>query len=144
MFDIIIEAYRKGDRRKRHSILMKWSLFGFLASLTGFCLEIVLGWSVGRALAMAGILGVIVLIIIGLNNLTSDNKKSLAYLNEPSSTRGDILFKWTFISFGVALFGFFIGLFFSWPIGSDVLLLGILLTICLVVAAIQNFQSGPD
>ena len=144
MFDKIIEAYRKGDRRKRHSILMKWSFFGFLAVLAGFCLEIVLGWSVGRALVVAGILGVIVLIITGLNNLTSDNKKSLAYLNESWNTRSIILFKWTFISIGVALVGFFIALFFSWPIGSDVLLMGILLTICLIVVAMKNFQSGPD
>ena len=137
MFDKIIEAYRKGDRRKRHSILMKWSLFGFLAALAGFCLEIVLSWSVGRALVVAGILGVIVLTVIGLIDLTSDNK-SLAYINESSNTRNILRFKWIVICFGVALMGFFIALFFSWSIGWDVFLVAFLLTICLIVVALWD------
>lgn len=143
MFDKIIQAYRKGDRRKRQSILMKWSFFGFLAVLAGFCLEIVLDWSVGGALAVAAIFGVIVLIITGLINLISD-KESLAYISESWITRHTILVKWAFICVGVALAGWFIALLLSWPIGSKVLLMGILLNFCVIVVVMTNFQSGPD
>ncbi len=96
-----------------------------------------MGWSVGRALVVAGILGVIVLTVIGLIDLTSDNK-SLAYINESSNTRNILRFKWIVICFGVALMGFFIALSFSWSIGSVVFLVAFLLTICLILVAIKD------
>lgn len=68
MFAKNIAAYRKGDRWKRHFILMKWAFLGFGVAALGFFLELFLHWRFGGDLAQVGILAVIVLTIAGVVN----------------------------------------------------------------------------
>jgi uncharacterized membrane protein len=142
MFDREIAKYRKGDRRVRHFILTKWAVFGFLAVLAGFCLEIELDWRIGGVVALIGVFGVIVLTVTALADLTS-GKKSLAYISENPGTRRSLTMRWGFISFAVALVGGFMALFHSLhgEIGSVVSLIGIVVFNLLIMTGWKEWMD---
>jgi hypothetical protein len=71
MFSRDIEAYRKGDRQKRHFILMKWGFLCVGVAVLGFFLELFLHWPIGGDLATVAILANFGLVFAGLRNFWS-------------------------------------------------------------------------